>query len=345
MTALELFKAKRDYEARLRSMSAHRYAADISFRSAYPEDLGFRFDPTTMDLPHEEVGRRLRFLEDKILLVEKYLAREELSSDELSALCSEPEALEQLRREYFPIRKEIPLGLVIMTFDDSTVDHCTKAAPILEKFGAHGVFFTCEAEVGMDGGTGFSDKSRYMTWEQIVELSRCGHEIANHSLHHRFDFLQLSEDEKRAEVKGLEQRCSDAGISASGVFGYPGGACDPESMALLHSLGYRWARGDLVCSSRIGQNCYDPLADNPMAVPGFNGAPMFEEQQLERVVKQASGGRVAVLSYHGVDNGDFGKLGLEDQLRYIYSMGGRCITFRELEEYVDPVKAYEYHAL
>jgi len=345
MNAMELYKAQRSYTTGLRQMEANRYAATQAFRMAHKEDLGFFFDPTTMDLPLEEVGRRMTEQEYRVLVAEKALAGEELCEEELSALGVSAEEYRACRQSLDPIKEPIPDGLVIMTFDDSTLDHFTAAAPILESFGAHGSFFTCECRVGLDGGTGFSDKSRYMTWEQIAGLSERGHEIANHSLNHNFAFLRCDAGEKTAEISGLERRCVENGIRKPTAFGYPGGACDKPGIELLHALGYRWARGDYLDSGCMGQRVYDPLLDCPLAVPSFNGAPMFDEKQLRRVVSLASKGRIAVLAYHGVNGPDFGPLSLEKQLECIYRSGGRCISFADLEKYVDPEKAYRYWAL
>lgn len=345
MDAKELIKAKHDYDAAQRDLNAHRYAASAAFRNAHPDDLGFHFDPTSMDMSHEEVGRHLSLLEDKVLIMERFLTGAVLTREEFAALGVDQEEYAALKQEYYPVRQPIPDGLIVMTFDDSTLDHFTRAAPVLEAYGARGVFFTCEAEVGLDGGTGFSDKSRYMTWKQIAELDRRGHEIGNHSLRHSFGFLALGEDEKRTEVTQLEARCGIYGIRRPEVFAYPGGTCDRVSMDLLSQMGYAWARGDFYDSGRIGQSYYDPLTDSPLAIPGFNGAPMFDEKQLARAVSLASGGRVVVLAYHGVDNADFGRLSLSEQLDCIYDNGGRCVTFRDLSEYIDPYKAYRYWQL
>jgi hypothetical protein len=32
----------------------------------------------------------------------------------------------------------------------------------------------------------------------------------------------------------------------------------------------------------------------------------------------------------------------EEQVALVYELGGRCITFRELAQYIDPVRAYAY---
>ena len=57
--------------------------------------------------------------------------------------------------------------MVLMTFDDATLVHYSTACPILEKYGGKAVLFATEMKQGLFGGPGFSDKSAYMSWEQI----------------------------------------------------------------------------------------------------------------------------------------------------------------------------------
>ncbi|MGI5972123.1 MAG: polysaccharide deacetylase family protein, partial [Oscillospiraceae bacterium] len=286
-------------------------------------------------------------LEDKIYTTEKYLAGLMPGESELASIGVSPDELEALEKQYNPVKQPIPEGLVLMTFDDATVDHYSLAAPILEKYGGRGNFFVCEMAERLGGGDGFADKSFFMTWEQIKELYDRGHEIVNHSLTHSRDFIKFDAAGKSAEIKGIEDRCRDFGISKPKVFGYPGGACNHEMISLLHSLGYHWARGDQkdIAPLRVGQSFYDPLLDCPLALPSFNGAPSFDKRMLKRCVDLASGGRVSILAYHGIDNIDFTFMSFEEQVAYIYELGGRCITFTELEKYIDPIKAYDYWEL
>ena len=58
----------------------------------------------------------------------------------------------------------IPDKLVVLTFDDSAKSHYTTVRPILKRYGFGATFFITE---GFDFPT---NKTDYMTWEQIAEL-------------------------------------------------------------------------------------------------------------------------------------------------------------------------------
>lgn len=65
---------------------------------------------------------------------------------------------------------------VTLTFDDGLKDHLRVAAPLLEQHGWRGVFNIVTSTVGMD--------ERHLTWEEVRELVRRGHEITSHTVTH-----------------------------------------------------------------------------------------------------------------------------------------------------------------
>jgi peptidoglycan/xylan/chitin deacetylase (PgdA/CDA1 family) len=243
-----------------------------------------------------------------------------------------------------PVRKPIPDKLVLMTFDDSTLDHYETACPLLEKHGGRAVLFTTEMEKGMFDAPGFWDKDVYMTWEQIRELSDRGHEIANHTLHHNILFPDADEDAIVAEVRGLEERCERHGVPKPNVIGYPVGACDPRSIGIARGLGYRWGRGSASSGSpyRLGGGHYEPHWDDPMIVPGvFARSP----EMLKDAIDACTDGKVMLLVFHSVKDEimmKFEHMTFGDMVNIIYDNGGQCVTFRDLEEYIDPDLAWDY---
>ncbi len=239
-----------------------------------------------------------------------------------------------------PVKKPIPDKCVLMTFDDATLDHYTVACPELEKYGGKANLFVAECAGGFFGGNGFWDKSLYMTWEQIRELSDRGHEVLNHSLNHLNEFRSLDRNGKLAEIRGIEERCAQYGIPRPTVFGAPGGGYTPEILDLMRETGYHWGRGDLygVSPKRLGDALYDPYVDTPLCVP--HSDPESTDDLRAELARCT--GKVMVLVFHGIDDPMMTKIPFADIVRTIYEEGGRCITFRELEEYVDPVKADAY---
>ncbi len=344
MNAKELLCIRQEYIARSRLLEPSRWCAMQVFRDGCAgafDAVGFAPGRNP-----DEIGRELAMLEQRALLLRDFLAGLPLDGAQLEALLGVSLVeFEALARDFDPIVQPVPERLVLMTFDDATIDHLTDAAPILEQYGGRGNFFVCEMETGMFGGPGFSDKTRYMTWEQIQALSARGHEIVNHSMHHDPTAYQAGSDEYiHAEAAQIEARCVQAGIPLPTVFGYPGGQCMARHEQILHERGYRWARGDLQGDAfhRAGTAHYDPLVDSPLSMPSFNNAPMMTRERLTEVVCTAADSRIAILAYHTVTGRDFGPMTFEEQVQLIYDLGGRCITFSELAQYIDPIRAYEY---
>jgi len=77
--------------------------------------------------------------------------------------------------DYLVYNKALPLKPVMITFDDSRVEHAAIAAPIMEKHGFRGVFFIMTITY---------NKKNYMTKEQIIQLAKAGHTIGLHSWDH-----------------------------------------------------------------------------------------------------------------------------------------------------------------
>lgn len=71
--------------------------------------------------------------------------------------------------------KALPEKPVMITFDDSRVEHSLIAAPLLEKYGFRGVFFIMTITY---------NKKNYMTTDQIAQLANAGHTIGLHSWDH-----------------------------------------------------------------------------------------------------------------------------------------------------------------
>lgn len=72
---------------------------------------------------------------------------------------------------------------VSLTFDDGLEEHYSIVAPELEKRGFRGTFGVCGASLNKDKN--HIKKPDRMTWQQVAELSRRGHEISNHGWAHR----------------------------------------------------------------------------------------------------------------------------------------------------------------
>ncbi len=77
--------------------------------------------------------------------------------------------------DYLVLNKTLPEKPVLITFDDSRVEHSAIAAPVMEKNGFKGVFFIMTITY---------NKKNYMTTEQIAALAKAGHTIGLHTWDH-----------------------------------------------------------------------------------------------------------------------------------------------------------------
>jgi len=354
VTIAALAEALRQYDIKKRELDPARYEALADFRDFMPElypEMGpppMNEDGTIKDGDgpggpgkggppgmNENLTRIMRALLSGDAVPNDAM-RQELgfTFDELQAALKAAD----------PLKKPIPRGLVLMTFDDSTIDHYTVACPVLEKYGGKAVLFTTEMAHPMGGGPGFEDKTRFMTWEQIKELSDRGHEIANHSWHHPVNLYNAPDEVILEEILTIDERCAKYGIPKPITFGYPGGGCTRHMEALVRAQGYRWGRGELVGKEKRlkGSAPYDPYLDTPMIVP--NVAAM-DESGIKALLDATDGtNKVLLMVKHQVDGSGMmaEPMDFEDQIKAIYDNGGKCITFRDLEEYVDPEKAFAY---
>lgn len=357
MTPLQLADALRQYDVKKRSLEPARYEALRDFRDLMPELYpemgpggpmpGGPDGPGGPGGPGEPGGMPMGGppgMNDRLSNIMTALLKGE--SVDNAAMAQEMgftyDQLAEVLRAADPVKKPIPRGLVLMTFDDSTIDHYEVACPVLEKYGGKAVLFTTEMANPMGGGPGFEDKTRFMTWQQIKELSDRGHEIANHSWHHPNELYTMDDAAILEEVRGLDRLCLEHGIPKPITFGYPGGGCTRHMEELLRAEGYRWGRGELKGAERqlLGSAPYDPYLDTPMIVPNVAA---YTEEGIKKLLDATEGGKVLLMVKHEVVGGMMPEpMAFEDQIKAIYDNGGRCITFRELEEYVDADKAYAY---
>lgn len=127
--------------------------------------------------------------------------------------------------------------LLMLTFDDGTVDHYDHVFPVLLKHHLKGVFFIVTARIGQPG---------YMTWAHLEEMKRGGMEIQSHSHSHPF-LPQLPDAEVEHQLghsKELLQRHLGTPITCLAI---PNGFYNRRTLKIAKRVGYRY-----VCTSRWG---------------------------------------------------------------------------------------------
>ncbi|WP_439883123.1 polysaccharide deacetylase family protein [Pontibacter sp. MBLB2868] len=128
---------------------------------------------------------------------------------------------------YLTTGAPLPKKPVMLTFDDTNLDQYTNAVPELEKYGFKGVFFVMTVSL---------NRPRYMTREQVKELSEKGHVIGSHTWDHHNVKKYAGQDwvtqiEKPKEV--LEE------ITGQQItyFAYPFGLWNSQAIPELKSRG------------------------------------------------------------------------------------------------------------
>ena len=231
----------------------------------------------------------------------------------------------------------IPDKLVVLTFDDSAKSHYTTVRPILKRYGFGATFFITE---GFDFPT---NKTDYMTWEEIAELHRDGFEIGNHTRDH----MSMTKDNVarlEEQLEAINKQCVEHGIPRTTSFAYPANAWSVDTLVDLKKLGIRFARrgGSPEYKYPDGRGfAYEPGLDHPLLVPSAGDArPDWTLDDFIAAVEQARHGRIAVLQFHGVPDTAHAWVNTSAQqfdayMNYLAKNGYTVIAMRDLAKYVD----------
>jgi len=217
------------------------------------------------------------------------------------------------------LRKPIPDKLVVVTFDDGPLSGYTVVAPILKSYGFNGSFYVCDFD------SFNTRKDWYMTWRQMKALADEGFEIGNHSKGHSpgFDAMMNMENELLAN-----------NVPKPKTIAWPIHQANVQSFPDLTANGYIFARG--------GHNRpYRPTVDNPFEIPSMW---CYNPEGFVKMVRQAAGGKIVAICYHGVPDMEHPGVSLEPavfkaQMQYLKDNNYKVIALRDLAEYIDPVKA------
>ena len=242
------------------------------------------------------------------------------------------------------LRKPIPEKVVALTFDDGCASHATFVGPLLKKLGFKGSFFISEfADVTNKQGTvvgGFGNKNMYMTWEQIKSLHELGMDVGGHGYRHVW--ADLSANAWMDECVPIEDRCVAAGIPKPVTFCWPVYQVSHRAFPILIKHGYTFCRGG-------GASAYNPLKHNPFNVPSISISDNDIKKNNDifiNAVKKAVPGEILVLTYHGVPDVEHPGVGttpsvFEEQMKFLKDNNYKVISLRDMDEYVDPVRAIE----
>ena len=194
-------------------------------------------------------------------------------------------------------RKPIPDRLVVLTFDDSVKSHYTVARPILKKYGFGATFFITE------GFTFKTNKTAYMTWDEIRQLHDDGFEIGNHTRDH-LGITPSTVHRLDEQLDGIDAQCAAHGIPRPVSFAWPGNALAVEAIDRLRERGIVFARrgSEPEFPYRPGHGpAYEPGLDHPLLIPSTGDArPHWKFDDFVEAASQAKDGKIAILQFHGV---------------------------------------------
>jgi len=219
------------------------------------------------------------------------------------------------------LRKPIPDKLVVLTFDDGPASGYTVVAPILKSFGFNGSFYICDFDSFR------TRKDWYLTWRQMKAMADQGFDIGNHTTGHaggcRIGGFLSMEDDMVAN-----------GVPKPTTIAWPVFAVNTDTYPELVAAGYTFGRGGHF-------RPYRPTVDNPFDIPCL-GAGSLEE--FVKSVRQAAGGKIVTLCYHGVPDIEHAAVSLDPaifkaQMQYLKDNNYKVISLRDLAEYIDPAKA------
>ena len=149
-----------------------------------------------------------------------------------------------------------------ITFDDGYRGNATIAAPILEQHGQRACFFVTTEWIGTDHVPWWDAEKQiqtvWMTWDQVRELRKSGHEIGSHTQTHP-DLGVVSADEARRQIRGGSERLDAELGEHSGLFAYPFGArknMSATNQEVVNQLGLRCCLSAYGGTVRAGD---DPL--------------------------------------------------------------------------------------
>lgn len=240
-------------------------------------------------------------------------------------------------------RQPVPERLVVLTFDDGVKSQYTVVAPLLQRYGFGATFYITE------GLRFLEDKSRYLTWAEVRALHDLGFEIGNHTRQHK-NVATQTPAELRADLLHIDHRCAEQGIPRPTTFCYPGYHTSPAAVQVIADHGFHFARTGSLPDYPVHREggrgpAYDPTRHHPLLVPTTGAAgPNWGFADLVWAVEQATAGRIAVLTFHGVPDLDHPWVHTEPALfatylHYLHEAGCTVIAMRDLARYVDPTKA------
>lgn len=127
--------------------------------------------------------------------------------------------------DYLVYNHELPQKPVMITFDDSRVEHAEIASPVMDKYGFKGVFFIMTITY---------NKKNYMTKDQIAQLAKDGNTIGLHSWDHTMVTKYKDEADWQKELVDPKDKLEKIIGSPVEYWAYPNGVYDHKGAEELN---------------------------------------------------------------------------------------------------------------
>jgi peptidoglycan/xylan/chitin deacetylase (PgdA/CDA1 family) len=126
--------------------------------------------------------------------------------------------------DYLAYGTALPDKPIMLTYDDTDDDQFTIAAPEMKKYGFKGVFFIMTVSL---------NRPRYMTTDQVKQLSDDGHVVESHTWdHHKVTGYKTPEDWV-TQIEKPKKKIEEVTGKASHHFAYPFGLWNREAIPEL----------------------------------------------------------------------------------------------------------------
>jgi peptidoglycan/xylan/chitin deacetylase (PgdA/CDA1 family) len=133
--------------------------------------------------------------------------------------------------EYLVHGTALPAKPVMLTYDDTDEEQFSIAKPEMDKYGFKGVYFLMTISI---------NRPRYMTKEQIKQLSDEGHVMAAHTWDHHMVTKLQGEDWNKQLVEPKDKIKSITGKTVN-YFAYPFGIWNPSVIPEIKKADYKLA--------------------------------------------------------------------------------------------------------
>jgi peptidoglycan/xylan/chitin deacetylase (PgdA/CDA1 family) len=133
--------------------------------------------------------------------------------------------------DYLVYNAKLPSKPVMITFDDTREEQYRLAVPEMNKYGFKGVYFIMTISI---------NRPKYMTKEQIKNLSDTGHSIGTHSWDHHMVTKYVGKDWETQLTKP-KKKLEDITGKPVNYFAYPDGVWNHASIAEIKKSGYQLA--------------------------------------------------------------------------------------------------------